>query len=87
VSDHRPLLQVTGFEVELHQLQPNADSLRRAFYEKMLARQGELMREVDEKTAESNLREARAWLGLLDGVDYIQHSRRVLVAARKLAER
>jgi hypothetical protein len=53
----------------------------------MLARQGELMREVDEKTAESSLREARAWLGLLDGVDYIQHSRRVLVAARKLAER
>jgi ubiquinone/menaquinone biosynthesis C-methylase UbiE len=87
VSDHRPLLQATGFEVELRQLRPHADSLRRAFYEKMLARQGELMREVDEKTAESNLREARAWLGLLDGVDYMQHSRRVLVAARKLAER
>jgi hypothetical protein len=33
----------------------------------MLARQRELMREVDEKTGESNLREARAWLGLLDG--------------------
>jgi hypothetical protein len=63
VSDHRPLLQATGFEVELRQLRPHADSLRRAFYEKMLARQGELMREVDEKTAESNLREARAWLG------------------------
>jgi ubiquinone/menaquinone biosynthesis C-methylase UbiE len=87
VSDHRPLLQATGFEVELRQLRPHADSLRRAFYEKMLARQGELMREVDEKTAESNLREARAWLGLLDGVDYMQHSRRVLVAARKPAER
>jgi ubiquinone/menaquinone biosynthesis C-methylase UbiE len=87
VSDHRPLLDVTGFEVELHQLRPHADSLRRAFYEKMLARQGELMREVDEKTAESSLREARVWLGLLDGVDYLQHSRRVLVAARKLAER
>jgi hypothetical protein len=48
----------------------------------MLARQRELMREVDEKTGESNLREARAWLGLLDGVDYVQHSRRVLVAAQ-----
>jgi ubiquinone/menaquinone biosynthesis C-methylase UbiE len=87
VSDHRPLLQATGFEVELRQLRPHADSLRRAFYEKMMARQGELMREVDEKTAESNLREARAWLGLLEGVDYLQHSRRVLVAARKPAER
>jgi hypothetical protein len=51
----------------------------------MLARQGELMIGLNEKTAESNLREARAWLGLLDGVDYLQHSRRVLIAARKQA--
>jgi len=87
VNDHRPLLEVTGFAVERHQLWPRADSMRRAFYEKMLARQEELIRELDEKTAESNLREARAWLGLLDGVDYMQHSRRVMVAARKLAEK
>jgi len=87
VSDHRPLLEATGFEVERRQLWPHADAQRRAFYEKMLARQEELLRELDEKTAESNLREARAWLRLLDGIDYMQHSRRVLVAARKLAER
>lgn len=86
VSDHRPLLQATGFEVERRQLRPHADAMRRAFYEKMLARQEELVRQLDEKTAQSNLREARAWLGLLDGVDYMQHSRRVLVAARKLSE-
>ena len=61
--------------------------MRRAFYEQMLLRQEELIRELDEKTAESTLREARAWLGLLDGVDYMQHSRRVLVAARKTAEK
>ena len=59
--------------------------MRRTFYEKMLARQEELIRELDDKTAESNLREARAWLGLLDGVDYTQHSRRVLMVARKLS--
>jgi SAM-dependent methyltransferase len=87
VSDYRLLLQATGFEVELRRSRPHADSLRRAFYEKMLARQAELMRELDEKTAESSLREARAWLGLLDGVDYMQHSRRVLIAARKLADK
>ena len=87
VSDHRPLLQAAGFEVEIRQFRPHEDSLRRAFYETMLARQGELMGEVDVKTAESSLREARAWLGLLDGVDYMEHSRRVLVAARKLAEK
>jgi ubiquinone/menaquinone biosynthesis C-methylase UbiE len=85
VNDHSPLLLDAGFEVERHKLWPRADSLRRAFYERMLARQGELMSDLDEKTAESNLREARAWLGLLDGVDYLQHSRRVLVAARKPA--
>lgn len=84
VSDYRPLLDATGFAVERHQLQPHADSLRRAFYERMLARQAELTREVDEKTAEATLREARAWLGLLDGVEYLQHGRRVLIAARKL---
>jgi hypothetical protein len=56
------------------------------FYEKMIVRQEELIRELDEKTTESNLREARAWLGLLDGVDYMQYSRRVLLAARKRAK-
>jgi ubiquinone/menaquinone biosynthesis C-methylase UbiE len=85
VKDHRPLLQAAGFEVERRQLSPRADSMRRTFYEKMLVRQEELKRELDEKTAESNLREARAWLGLLDGVDYMEHSSRVLIAARKLA--
>jgi len=83
VSDHRPLLRDAGLDIERHELWPHADSLRRTFYEKMLVRQEELTSGLDEKTAESNLREARAWLGLLDGVDYLQHSRRVLVAARK----
>jgi ubiquinone/menaquinone biosynthesis C-methylase UbiE len=85
VSDHRPLLLEAGFEIERHKLSPQADSLRRTFYERMLARQGELLSGLDEKTAESNLREARAWLGLVDGVDYLRHSRRVLVASRKPA--
>jgi ubiquinone/menaquinone biosynthesis C-methylase UbiE len=85
VQDHRPLLEETGFEVERRQLSPHADAMRRKFYEAMLARRGELEREIDQRTAESNLREARAWLGLLDGVDYMQHSRRVLVVARKIA--
>jgi SAM-dependent methyltransferase len=86
VGDHRPLLEAMGFEIKLHQLGPHADSMRRAFYEKMLERQTELTSKLDEKTAQSNLREARAWLGVLDGVDYMRHSRRVLVAARKLIE-
>jgi len=87
VKEHRPLLEAAGFALERHQFLPHADAMRRMFYEKMLLRQEELQRELDEKTAESNLREARAWLGLLDGVDYMQHSRRVMVAARKIAEK
>ena len=83
VSDHRPLLEEAGFEIELHQFGPQADSMRRCFYQKMLERQSELTSVLDEKTAQSNLREATAWLGLLDGVDYMQRSRRVLIAARR----
>ena len=84
LNDHRPLLEAAGFEIERHQYSPHADSLRRAFYQKMLERQDELIHGLDPKTAQSNLREARAWLGFLDAVDYTMHSRRVLVAARKL---
>jgi ubiquinone/menaquinone biosynthesis C-methylase UbiE len=83
IKDHRLLLEAAGFDLELHQLDLDADAMRRVFYERMLAREAELIRVLDEKTARSNLREARAWLGMLDGVDYLQHSRRVLVAARK----
>ena len=84
LNDHRPLLEAAGFEIELHRLLPQADAIRRTFYEKMIAYQAELIRHLGDKTAQSNLREAKAWLGLLDGVDYMQHSRRVLMAARKL---
>jgi SAM-dependent methyltransferase len=81
VNDYRPLLEDAGFEIELHQFHPDADEMRRNFYERMLHSQDELMQAVDEKTAMSNLREARTWLGQLDGIDYMKHSRRVLVAA------
>jgi len=87
VSDYRPLLQATGFEVVKHTYSPHADDLRRKFYERMMARQEELSSETDPKTAESNLREVRAWLGMLDGTDYLTHSKGVMVAAYKRGER
>ena len=83
VNDYQPLLEVAGFQVELRHLRPEADAMRRSFYEKMLQQQPELAQVMGQKTAEANVREAKAWLGLLDGVDYMSHSRRVLVAARK----
>jgi ubiquinone/menaquinone biosynthesis C-methylase UbiE len=81
VNDHRPLLEAAGFEIELHQLNPKADEMRRRFYEKMLHYQPEFLQVLNTKTAESILREAKVWLGLLDGVEYLKHSRRVLIAA------
>jgi ubiquinone/menaquinone biosynthesis C-methylase UbiE len=87
VNDHRPLLEAAGFDIEFRQPRLESDSMRRNFYEKMLEHQSELMEVLDEKTAESSLREARAWLGMLDGVEYMKHSRRVLLAARKRLER
>ena len=65
---------------------PHADELRRKFYEKMIARQEELIGLTDPKTAESTLREARAWLGILDGTDYLLHSKRVMVVSLKPGE-
>jgi ubiquinone/menaquinone biosynthesis C-methylase UbiE len=85
VDDYRPLLEAAGFEVKLRQLRPEADAMRRKFYEKMLLYHTESLQVRNEKAAESILREARAWLGLLDGIDYMRHSRRVLIAARKRA--
>jgi ubiquinone/menaquinone biosynthesis C-methylase UbiE len=87
VNDHRPLLEAAGFEIELRQLHPDADTMRRAFYEKMVHYQAELLQLLDEKIAESILREAKAWLGLLDGVEYLRHSRRVLIGVRKPGRR
>jgi ubiquinone/menaquinone biosynthesis C-methylase UbiE len=83
VSDHRQLLKTAGFEIELRQLSPQADAMRRAFYEKMLESHADLLQVLDAKRAESILREARAWLGLLDGVEYMKYSRRVFLVARK----
>jgi ubiquinone/menaquinone biosynthesis C-methylase UbiE len=82
VNDHRPLLESSGFELERRQLRSEADAMRRTFYQKMLEYEAELLAVVERKTAESILREARVWLGHLDGIDYMKHSRRVLIVAR-----
>jgi ubiquinone/menaquinone biosynthesis C-methylase UbiE len=87
VSDHRPLVQAAGLEIVNHVYAPLADELRRKFYEKMIARQEELIGVTDPKTAESTLREARAWLGIIDGTDYLLHSKRVMVVSLKRGER
>jgi len=86
IVDYQPLLRAAGFEVELYQQWPKMDAMRRAFYESMVQHQAEIVQLLDPKRAESVLREARAWIGLLDGTDYMRHSRRVFLAARTVCK-
>lgn len=83
LSDHRPLLEAAGFEVETYEVQPDAERLRRAYYERLVAAEEELVREMGEEAAKNLLVEPRATLGLVDGTDYLAHSRRIFVVARR----
>jgi ubiquinone/menaquinone biosynthesis C-methylase UbiE len=83
LGDHRPLLEAAGLEVETYEVQPDAERLRRAYYERLVAAQVELAREMGEEGAEKLLVEPRATLGLVDGTDYLDHSRRIFVVARR----
>ena len=85
LSDHRPLLGQAGFEVEVYEIQTGAEDKRRAFYERVVAAEPELIGEMGTDGAQKLLFEARATLGLTDGTDYLPHSRRIFVVARKRA--
>jgi ubiquinone/menaquinone biosynthesis C-methylase UbiE len=85
LGDHRPLLEQAGFEVETYQVQPGAEEKRRAVYEALVAAEQDLIREMGEEGAARMMFEARGTLGLTDGVDYLAHSRRIFVVARKRA--
>jgi ubiquinone/menaquinone biosynthesis C-methylase UbiE len=82
LPDHRPLLQQAGFEIETYQIQPGAETKRRAVYEAIVAAEQELAQEMGAEAAARVLFEARGTLGLTDGVDYLAHSRRIYVVAR-----
>lgn len=85
LNDHRPLLEQAGFEVETYQIQPEAEAKRRALYERVVAAEAMLVEEMGEEGAQKLLFEAKASLGLSDGTDYLAHSRRIFVVARKRA--
>jgi ubiquinone/menaquinone biosynthesis C-methylase UbiE len=82
VADHRPLLVQAGFEVETYQVQPDAETKRRAVYEAIVAAEQDLVQEMGEDAAARLMFEAKGTLGLTDGVDYLAHSRRIYVVAR-----
>lgn len=84
LNDHRPLLEAAGFEVDVYEEQPEAECLRRIFYERLVAAKPALVREVGEEEAGNLLFTAESTLGLLDGTDYLAHSRRIFVVACRL---
>lgn len=83
VNDHRPLLREAGFEIETYEEVPDAEAKRRAIYERYVARKESLERELGEDVVQLLMFEARTSLGLEDGTDYLAHSRRIFVAARR----
>jgi ubiquinone/menaquinone biosynthesis C-methylase UbiE len=82
LHDHRPLLQQAGFEIETYRVQPGAEDLRRAVYEAFVAAEQDFIREMGEEGAQKVMFEAKGTLGLVDGTDYLAHSRRIYVVAR-----
>jgi ubiquinone/menaquinone biosynthesis C-methylase UbiE len=82
LNDHRPLLEQAGFEVEIYEVQPDAEVKRRAYYERLVAAEPTLIEEVGEEGAQKLLFEAKGTLGLTDGSDYLAYSRRIFVVAR-----
>ena len=83
-TNHEPLLRAAGFSVHEYAVQSGAEERRRAVYERALAARDELVREEGEEGVRRILFEARATLGLEDGVDYLSFSRRILVVAQRI---
>jgi ubiquinone/menaquinone biosynthesis C-methylase UbiE len=87
LNDHRPLLEDAGFAVEAYDVRPDAEAKRRAYYERIVAAEQELIEDMGEEGARKMLFEARGTLGLVDGTDYLAHSRRIFVIARRATAR
>ena len=83
LGDHRPLLEQAGFAVETYEVQPDAESKRRAYYERLVAAEPTLIEEMGDEGVHKLMFEAKGTLGLTDGIDYLAHSRRIYVVARK----
>jgi ubiquinone/menaquinone biosynthesis C-methylase UbiE len=83
LPDHRPFLENAGFEVENYEVQPEAEARRRAYYERVVAAEPILIEEMGMEGAQKLMFEAKGTLGLTDGTDYLAHSRRIFVVARR----
>jgi ubiquinone/menaquinone biosynthesis C-methylase UbiE len=84
VSNHRPVLEQAGFELEIYRVQPDAEIRRRAYYEALVAAESDLVREMGAEGATKLMFEAKGTLGLVDGVDYLAHSKRIYVVCHRV---
>ena len=84
LNDHRPLLQDAGFAIEAYDIQRQEELMRRAYYEKAVLAEQDLIREMGDEAAERLMFEAKTNLGITDGTDYLAHNQRIFVVARKL---
>ena len=83
LDDHRPFLRETGFEIDTYEEVPNAEQKRRAIYEQYIAHEETLAKEMSQEALQILLFAARRALGLIDGTDYLNHSRRIFVVAHR----
>ena len=83
LNDHRLLLEQADFDVEIYEVQAGAEDRRREVYKRHIDAEAALIEEMGEDLAQKLLFEAKGTLGLADGIDYLAHSRRIFVAARK----
>ena len=83
MPDHRPLLRAAGFAIETYAEVPEAEAKRRAIYERYVVSEEALQRELSAEAVQSMMFEAKRSLGLMDGIDYLRHSRRMFVVARR----
>jgi len=83
LADHRPLLSAAGFSIRAYEVQAEAEQRRRAVYERALAAEDEMVREEGQEAVSRIMFEARATLGRVDGVDYLDFSHRILVVAQR----
>ena len=82
LGDHQPLLAEADFEVERYEVQSDAER-RRAYYERLVAAEEALRHEMGVEATARLMFEAKGTLGLTDGIDYLAHSRRIVVVARR----
>ena len=77
------LFQLADEDVDRFGVCRGAEERRRLIYERVVAAEAELKEQMGVENATKLLMEAKGNLGLTDGIDYLSHSRRIFVVARR----